>query len=188
MPNFKYKAISLDGAKVSGVITAYDEFEAVNFVKQTGHVVTSIKEVDGKKQFSLNMTIGNPKIKEKVLALMCSQFSIVLKAGMPIVRSVELIATQTADKPLRELLSKVAEDVATGYGLAQSFENKGANTLPTTFIETIRAGQKRHDVSDFSVGYGCCSNRNRYAGGNAGFPWYVSGYGNGAALANPVSN
>lgn len=142
MPNFKYKAISLDGAKVSGVITAYDEFEAINFVKQKGHVVTSIKEVDGKKQFSLNMTIGNPKIKEKVLALMCSQFSIVLKAGMPIVRSVELIATQTADKPLRELLSKVAEDVATGYGLAQSFENKGANTLPTTFIETIRAGEQ----------------------------------------------
>ena len=142
MPNFKYKAISSDGAKVSGVISAYDEFEAVSIVKQKGHVVTSIKEVDGKKKFSLNMNIGSAKIKEKVLALMCSQFSIVLKAGMPIVRSVELIATQTADKPLRELLSKVAEDVATGYGLAQSFENKGEKALPVTFIETIRAGEQ----------------------------------------------
>ncbi len=142
MPNFKYKAISTDGAQVSGVIEAYDEFEAVSMIKQNCRVVTSIKEVDAKKKFGLSMNIGSTMIKEKVLALTCSQFAIVLKAGMPIVRSVELIAGQTTDKLMKELLLEVAQDVATGYGLAQSFENKGIKKLPTTFIETIRAGEE----------------------------------------------
>lgn len=142
MPNFKYRAVTNDGVKVSGVIEAYDEFEAVDQIKRTCRVVTYITEVDTNEVNLLQMNIGSPKIKEDRLALMCSQFSIVLKAGMPIVRAVELIATQTADQVLRSLLEKVSEDVSTGYGLAQSFENKGAKLLPSSFIETIRSGEE----------------------------------------------
>lgn len=144
MPNYKYKAIAQDGTIIGGVIDAYDEFEAVDRIKQNSRVVTSISTVDDpdKQGFSLNMTIGTPKVKEKTIALMCSQFAIVLKAGMPIVRCVELIAGQTTDAVLKKILEQVAEDVATGYGLAQSFENKGAKILPNTFIETIRSGEE----------------------------------------------
>jgi len=141
MPNYKYRAISNSGAEVSGVVEAYDEFEAVTAIKRTHRVVTFIEQVD-KKKFGLNMSVGSRKIKEQTLALMCSQFSIVLKAGMPIVRCLELISTQTSNKELRHLLEQVCEDVSTGYGLAQSFENKGGNMLPTTFIETIRSGEE----------------------------------------------
>lgn len=141
MPKYKYEAISQDGVPVSGVLEAYDEFEAIHEIKQSHQIVKSIKEVGGEK-FGLHSNIGNPKIKEKVLALMCSQFAIVLRAGMPIVRAVELIADQTADRDLRKLLQQVAEDVSTGYGLAQSFENKGEKILPTSFIETVRSGEE----------------------------------------------
>ena len=141
MPNYKYRALSIDGTRVSGVIEAYDEFEAVDKIKQNYTVVEYIRILDSKR-IGLNMTIGTVKIKEKELALMCSQFAIVLKAGLPIVRCVELIAEQTSDRDLSKLLKLVAEDVATGYGLAQSFENKGAKKLPTTLIETIRSGEE----------------------------------------------
>lgn len=142
MPKFKYKAVSAGGANVNGVIEAYDEFEAVDKIKQEHRVIVSIHQVDEDKSSFLNINITTPKIKEKSLALMCSQFSIVVKSGMPIVRSVELIADQTTDKELKKILKKVAEDVATGYGLAQSFENKGGKMLPTSLIETIRAGEE----------------------------------------------
>lgn len=39
------------------------------------------------------------------------------------------------------MLKKVAEDVSGGYSLAQSFENN-ATGFPTTFIETVRAGEQ----------------------------------------------
>jgi type IV pilus assembly protein PilC len=142
MPNFKYRAVSNDGATVNGIVEAYDEFEAIDRIKQTCRFVSSIQQVDRTELNLLEMNVGTPKIKENILALMCSQFSIVIKAGMPIVRAVELIAGQTQDKTLKNLLKKVSEDVAAGYGLAQSFENKGGKLMPTSFIETVRAGEE----------------------------------------------
>ncbi|MDO5111474.1 MAG: type II secretion system F family protein [Clostridia bacterium] len=140
MPTYKYKAISLDGAPVSGVMEAYDEYAAVDRIKETCAVVTRISEVrhanEAKELF------GPPKIKHKVLAMIASQFSIILTAGLPIVRAVELIAGQTSDRYMRRILQEVAADVAAGHSLAQSFENKGGVQLPSTFIETVRAGEE----------------------------------------------
>ena len=123
---------------------AYDEFDAVSRIKATEcPIVLSIAEVQEGKGNILTRDIGGPKkIKEKQLALVCSQFSIIISAGLPMVRSVELVADQTTDKTLHKLLKQVAGDVAAGNSLADSFENKGGKTLPSTFIETIRAGEE----------------------------------------------
>ena len=142
LPTYKYKAVSRDGAQVSGVVEAYDEFEAVARIKENCPVVTAISEVQGKKENILQRDIIPAKISLKALALLCSQFSIILTAGLPVVRSVELIRNQTTDKELKKLLAQVAEDVAGGYGLAQSFENKGGKLLPAAFVETVRSGEE----------------------------------------------
>lgn len=141
MSTFKYRAISRDGAPVNGIIDAYDELEAVDQIKQSCTMVTAISEVRAKPRESREL-FAPPKISHKALALLCSQFSIILTAGLPVVRSVELIRDQTADRSLRKLLGKVADDVSAGYGLAQSFEHKGGSLLPTTFIETVRSGEE----------------------------------------------
>ena len=140
MAVFKYKAISKDGAKVHGVIEAYDEFEATVQIKETCSVVTAISPVHSLPGGDIVLW-GPKRIGDKALALLCSQFGIILKAGLPIVRAVSLIQEQTVDRQLKTLLGKVAQDVAAGFGLAQSFENKGGSELPTTFIETVRAGE-----------------------------------------------
>lgn len=141
MPKYKYEAISQDGADIVGIIEAYDEFEAIDKLKDTVRIVSTIQLAE-KKKTVLNITIGSQKAKEKSLALVCAQFAIILKAGLPIVRVVELVANQTSDKQLKQLLIDTAEDVATGYGLAQSLENKGSKILPRTLLETVRAGEE----------------------------------------------
>ena len=88
-----------------------------------------------------NPVLGGYKIKEKELAVICSQFSIILTSGLPIVRCVEMVAAQTRTKELRRGLTKVAQDVSGGYSLAQSFENN-VRGLPVTFLETVRAGEQ----------------------------------------------
>lgn len=147
MPNFHYKAISHTGQLLNGVIDAYDEYEAIDKIKVNAKIVTFIKQVDG-KQSILHRDLGTPKVKEKDLAMLCSQYSIILRAGMPIARATELVAAQTKEKVLHGILVKVQEDVLAGYGLAQSFENKAGDILPTTFIETIRAGEETGSVDE----------------------------------------
>lgn len=135
MLTYKYNALSKNGAKVNGYIEAIDEFDAVSKIKDTCSVVTSISEVRTKTQ-----TNYDGKINEKNLSIMCSQFSIIIGAGIPIVRAVELIANQTENKPLKKILNAVAKDVANGYSLANSFEEEGPS-LPKAFIETVRSGE-----------------------------------------------
>lgn len=139
MLTFKYSAVSRDGAKVTGVVEAFDEYAAVAKIKETCTVVTKISEVRTKPPQSVELF--PPRISEKNLAVMCSQFAIILGAGLPIVRAVELIAAQTTDRTLKRTLRQAAGDVAAGFSLAQSLENKG-RSLPLTLIETIRSGEE----------------------------------------------
>ena len=140
MKTFRYKAISPDNIKVSGVIKAYDEYEAVTKLRETCSIVTGIEEVQDSKATGA----ANPKklkIKEKELALMCSQFEIILSSGLPVGRCVQMVAAQSKNKAINRMLLSVAEDIEGGYSMASSFE-KNAPSLPRTFIETVRAGEQ----------------------------------------------
>lgn len=139
MTTYKYKGVSPDGARVSGVIKAYDEFEAVSQLRETCSVVTKIEAVPEQKEGGVSF--GSHRIKDKELAILCSQFAIILTSGLPIVRCVEMVAAQARTREVRQLLERVAEDVSGGYSLAQSFSNAGT-LLPVTFIETVRAGEQ----------------------------------------------
>lgn len=139
MITYQYKALSPDGAKVSGVVEAVDEFAAVDKIKATCPIVLKIEPVKEKSGI-FTKEIGSKKIDTKSLAVMCSQFSIILQAGVTVAQCMEMIAGQTQDKKLRKTLEKTAEDVAQGNGVAASFE-KNCPELPATFIETIRAGE-----------------------------------------------
>lgn len=141
MDAYKYRAISRDGAKVEGVVEAFDEYAAVAKIKETCSIVTKITKAEPRKKAGRDI-LGTGRINEKELAVTCSQFEIILTAGIPIIRAVELIAEQTTSRELKTILKNVAGDVSAGFGLAQSFENKGRGKLPLTFIETIRAGEE----------------------------------------------
>lgn len=140
MTTFQYKALSKDGAPVNGVIEAYDEFEAVAQIKQTCNVVIKVEPI--KMQQNLLAAINEPlNFSIKSLGMVCQQFSILLRAGLPIVQTTKLIADQTTDRLLHKLLAQAADDVAAGSSLATSFENSGKK-IPAVFIETVRAGEE----------------------------------------------
>ena len=99
MTTYRYKGQTKDGTAVSGVIRAYDEFEAASRLRETVAIITRLEEVQEKKENIFNRPIGL-KIKEKELALICSQFAIILSAGMSIQHCVEMVAAQTRNRPL----------------------------------------------------------------------------------------
>lgn len=140
MITYQYKAVTADGIDTRGVVQAADIYSAVEKIKVTCPIVTKITPVKEKTGI-LSMEIGRSKINEKNLSVMCSQFAIILKSGINISKSMEMIAEQTEDKKLKEMLIKAAEDVSEGSSVASSFE-RNSKGLPLTFIETVRAGEE----------------------------------------------
>lgn len=146
MVTFQYTALSKSGEKVTGVLEAYNKFDAVDRIKQSHSVVLKLTEVDPDKQSILTMDFGGNKLNNKAFTVMCSQFAIILKAGIPLSRTVHLIADKTTDKPLKKMLLQVAEDVEAGRSLSASFGERGEKLLPPIFIETIRAGEESGSI------------------------------------------
>lgn len=151
MKSYRYEGISSSGTKVEGVIEAFDEQEAVARAKASCRVVVSVKPVNptGTNIFNtdLGVLLGGGKIKDKQLSLLCSQLAIELKAGLPLVRSLQLVAENETNPTLRKILTEVADDVHAGHGLAESFSVRGPS-LPNTFIQTIKAGEESGRLDD----------------------------------------
>ena len=143
MINYKYQAVSKDGEKISGVIEGFNEMDAAAKLKELYPIVTQLTRMDEKSGSSfLNMELGGNKIDDKAFTLMCSQFAVILRAGVPIARTVHLIAEKMTDKPLKKILLQVADDVESGRSISASFAERGRKQLPVTFLETIHAGEE----------------------------------------------
>lgn len=140
MKTFNYTARSAEGTRVTGVAEANTKDEAVRQLKDSNLIVESISEA-GAKSREIDLKLGTGKAKEKALAILCNQFSILLEAGLPIVRTLQLLADQTEDKTLKRVLKDASDDVSAGYSLADSLEKHG-DGLPSTFIQSIRAGEE----------------------------------------------
>ena len=141
MPTYKYTALSMSGKKITGVVEGFNELDAVDRIRQECPVILKIAEVTATHNL-LAMEIGGNRLNTKAFTVMCSQFAIILKSGIPIARTVQLIAAKMADKKLKSILEQVAKDVESGRSLAASFAERGGKLFPPTFIETIRAGEE----------------------------------------------
>lgn len=132
-----------NGQKVEGVIEAADSTQAVTQIRQGYDVVLRLEEVYASETTPFERF---QKLNLKVFALMCKQFSIILKAGLPLVQTVDLVAAQLSDKMLKRMLTQVSEDIANGWSLSYSFNKRGNGRLPAVFIETIHAGEESGDL------------------------------------------
>ncbi len=149
MITFQYRAIGPDGKAVRGVVRAQDEMTAVQKIKETCPVITAINPVKEQTGSFLTMEISRkPKMKDGDLSILCSQFEIMLQAGMPVARCVSMIAEQTQNKKIAKILSEVAEDVSEGSTVASAFERNGNGVFPVTFTESIRAGEEAGTLED----------------------------------------
>ena len=55
MAKYKYSALSRDGVKVSGIVEGFDQFDAVDKIKQDCDIILKITEIEEKKPGLLNM-------------------------------------------------------------------------------------------------------------------------------------
>lgn len=138
MPTYRYEAIRTGGPKAEGIIEAADHARAVAQIRQIYDVVLRLEEISAPRRDPLER-FQKPNLK--ALALLCRQFSILLKAGLPLSQTVDLVTAQLEDKQLRQIFSQVREDIANGWSLSYSLMQRGRTLLPATLIETVRAGE-----------------------------------------------
>ena len=91
----------------------------------------------------LAMRIGPPrrgKIKPDDLLIFNQQFMTLSKSGLPLQKSLEMLARQTRSEGLRSAVEEVQEKVRGGTLLSEAFES--INKFPKIYCATLRAGER----------------------------------------------
>ena len=139
MPKFKYKIIDKSGNNKTGTIESTSMADAKAKLSTGGAMVTNISVASGgdtsskkrpKKAKSDTKSAGfsfGKVIKDEALTVFTRQVATLLEAGLPLLRSLEVMTRQEQNKRFKVVLEKVADTVKSGG----SFSNMGANKCPS---------------------------------------------------------
>ncbi len=155
MPNFSYVALDARGQQVTGEIDAPSQNEAVGQLRQAGYYPTSVDEASkaakSKKTVAPKVAAGAPAkkssslfakqtIKGKILMIFTRQLATLIDAGLPLLRSLTVLAKQERDPVLKSTINQLAESVQGGSTFSDSLTGhpKIFNKL---YVNMVKAGE-----------------------------------------------
>jgi general secretion pathway protein F len=147
MPDFTYIAMGRTGAKSNGTLTANSEREAAQILDGRGLFPLKIDLAKTQAAGRTGRFRFGGRVKGRHLATMYSQLADLLRSGVPLLRSLELLERQSANPTLQSVIRDVRSRVADGTGLAQSmaFHPRVFNDLA---VGMVRAGQEGGFLED----------------------------------------
>lgn len=135
---YTYTAIDRTGKKITGVIEASSEANALTTLKNKGIKPLGVK---AETKSGLNkLSIGGKKVKLKDLMIFTRQLSTMINAGVPLVRSLNTLQSQTESPVLKKHLMEVSKDVESGMAFADSLE-KHPTVFSSIYVNMVRAGE-----------------------------------------------
>jgi len=91
------------------------------------------------------------RIKQADFLLFNQQLSALLRAGIPVLQSINLLKSRSASANLRETLVDVEEKIKSGVPLSQAFEMQGA--FPPIYTASILSGEQSGALDDVLARY-----------------------------------
>ncbi len=160
MPRFNYVALDARGQEASGLLEAASSNAAISQLRQAGYFPTSVIEEaisspDGKEARQRTTKVGKTtkprakggialferkKVKSKTLMIFTRQLATLIDSGLPLLRSLNVLANQERDKVLKKTIDKLAESVQSGstFSDALALHPRIFNNL---YVNMVKAGE-----------------------------------------------
>jgi type II secretory pathway component PulF len=146
---FFYKAVNQSGGHTTGSIEAVDRKGAVVALTGQGHFVTELTEeapsqVAGGEKVALDIgqlvRFGSRKVSSKDVLAFTTQLSTALRAGLPLMRGLELIREQQHKVATKELLGELVDAVSSGQSLSEAMA-KHEDVFSPLYMSMVRVGE-----------------------------------------------
>lgn len=138
MPKFQYKAMNMSGRTMEGIYEAPSQQSVIDMIRQKNYYHLEIKEIAERKDMKEIELFSKLKVKD--ISIYCRQFASILKAGMPLIKCLNMLADQTENKILRTITNEVKEEVQKGSSLSHSMSMHDKK-LPSILINMVAAGE-----------------------------------------------
>jgi type IV pilus assembly protein PilC len=147
MPTFQFEAIdAATGKEIRDTVDAANESEAQATIRSMGYMVTKIKARKAKaaaaggggRKPGRSFAIGGVSTKD--LTMFTRQLSILQDAGLPILRSLKLLADMQKPGRLKNSLLDVCDEIEGGSTLSEALA-KSPKAFDRLYCNMIRAGE-----------------------------------------------
>lgn len=157
MTTYTYQALNASGKTQKGTVEAGSSEEAIQRIKAQGYFPTSVqpqKDKKGKatrgdaeeaaskkkkkKKGGGGIAIGG--VKPKHLTLFTRQLSTLQDAGLPLLRSLQILESQQKPGLMKNILTGVCEEVEGGSSLSESM-GKFPKAFDHLFVKMVNAGE-----------------------------------------------
>lgn len=146
MAKFAYTAADKEGHEIEGTIESTSESRARKELASQGFTVTKMSEVVVTEKKASAKAKKRPKplfgtgVKSENVTIFSRQLATLLKAGLPLLRSLEVIARQEKNPYFKGIIEDIADSVRTGNkfseGLAQN-----PKVFDKLYVNMARAGE-----------------------------------------------
>lgn len=144
MPDFQYVARELSGRQIVGTLSAQSEREALQSLAAKSLFTVKISPVQSTQ---VEQRLAARRVPPRMLATLFSQMSDLLRAGVPLLRSIELLQRQTKNQALKRVLEGVRNRVADGGRLADSMKEH-PNAFNKLTVSMVHAGEEGGFLED----------------------------------------
>ena len=139
--SFRYIVINGMNKKEQGTFEAEREEEVRSFLISLDYKVLEIKE---RSKYDIDINIGN-KVKAADLSFLLTQLSTYIKAGIPLVNSVKILAKQTSKKNLKKVFNQVVYELLRGESFSGALEAQG-EVFPKLLINMVKTSELTGDL------------------------------------------
>ena len=143
MPSYTYRAISEAGQPVSGVLTAENYQVALRQLEEQSLFPVKVSEGVASK----GGLFGKRRVKGAHLTTFYGQLADLLRAGVPMLRSLDVLSKQGARGVLSQAVRELREDVAGGMSLGDAM-GKHPLVFSELHASMVRAGESGGFLED----------------------------------------
>ncbi len=138
MPLYKYKSFTRSGKQVTGTIDAPSPQGAKDMLQGQGLMPVEVQLASSAGGSFLSRLFA-PKVEEKTVFAFTKQMSVLLRSGVPLVDSLEML-TEQFDQPFQGILMSVTEGVKSGEPLASQLAAH-PTAFSNIYIQLVKAGE-----------------------------------------------
>ena len=146
MPLYKYTALTSSGVTTTGTETANTHAEMVVRLRERQQFPVTVQEIIEKDIKDLNFL---NKVGVKQLALFARQFAAMLRAGVAIVNTLDILRQQTENKKMRATIGQMYEDVQKGFAFSEAM-GRHPDVFPNLMVSMVAAGEASGNLDGVS--------------------------------------
>ncbi|WBW99583.1 type II secretion system F family protein [Oceanirhabdus sp. W0125-5] len=145
MPQYVYKIIDKSGKEKKGTFTANNRNEVMAMIRDNGCYAIDVSEKEqGSKEIQFSMF---SKVKAKELSIFCRQLHTMLKAGAPLIKSMDIIKGNMENKKLKDAIGDLIDSIQKGTALSEGM-GEHSDIFPPMLINMIAAGEMSGTLDD----------------------------------------